>query len=58
MSAPRRKPSPLDLLLIIVVVCIVVYVLISDAFGVPRSDLVRTLELVVPGFLAFWARTR
>lgn len=54
----RRKPSPLDLLLIIVVVCIVVYVLMSDALGVPRSDLVRTLELVVPVFLAFWARTR
>lgn len=54
----RRKPSPLDILLIIVVVCIVVYVLISDALGVPRSDLVRTLELVVPVFLAFWARTR
>lgn len=54
----RRKPSPLDILLIIVVVCIVAYVLVSDALGVPRSDLVRTLELVVPVFLAFWARTR
>jgi hypothetical protein len=58
MKKRRQKRSPLDIFLIVVVFCIAVDVLISSALGLPRSDLVRTLDQLVSVLLAFWARTR